>query len=182
MDINRTTKKLFSNLFKFGKNSVGPLTLMWLLDFNFVRQATSIAYAHARADWDGVRAVINECMTQIGRLVLATVVFCFLTYWLGGTFFSKSLQAMYFVSLTALIVYSCVIAIAVAFALQIFTEMTAKKKVKKAGDKEDKDPVGEIWKLFRHVLYWDCVFMLLNFLAKPWQEGHFEPFVVLVIA
>lgn len=170
--ITSETTKWFSRLKRLGRNSAVPVALLWLFDFHFVRQGTEIALTRARSDWNGLRAIVSETMSKMGYLVLATFFTSILAYWLGRIPIGWFFVAIYFICFTALTLYTGGMAVAISFALQVFGFGK--------GDKEA--PVVVIWRIFRHTLYWVCLFILLNLMAKPWEEGRFETFLILCLS
>ncbi|MFZ6036373.1 MAG: hypothetical protein ACOYUK_04490 [Patescibacteria group bacterium] len=171
-EIKKQLKGVWDSLLGAGKDALIPSAVLFLLDFKAVRQGAEIGKEIAHTGWDWGRTVSSEVKTRIIWWAVLTGVFGLATYVFGGgvpEYVAGGLLFFFAVCLIVLQIYPFTIALAAALAY------------KWSSDSPTSAP-STMWKLYVHVLFWDCMFLLANLLFKPWLPGHLEWFVVLVLS
>ncbi|MFA6098154.1 MAG: hypothetical protein WCV50_02075 [Patescibacteria group bacterium] len=147
---------------KLGKAASLPLLIFYILGFKSTEQGVELGIASAKTGFHGIQAIATEMQRTIMLLFAAMSFFGWMMYSFGGSF----PILMFSLTLVALQIYVASYAFAAIAAYKVF--------------KETKLEVS-IWKIFQHVLFWDCIFISMTLLVKPWVAGNFVPYVILVL-
>ena len=158
----------WSKLTDFSKNSLGPLILLLLLDFNVVRQGLEIGTELTKSGFTGAQSKASEFLTRAVKLLGATVVSGYLMYWLGGNF-------LVIIHATLLIIFQLYVASVVFAASMAYQALRSESSGKPS-------VVLDVVKIFKHVLYWNCILLILILVIQPWESDRLQWFVILMLS